>query len=231
MPNPSGGGPPRRRMIEPTRIITARETPGGPDEPWEESLGLFRPAGGAAPPREGGPDTQALPRTGPPPRRAAPQAADPRAADPRAGTRTAPPRRSPATRRALRVALLTGTGGAAGFALALALALFSPGVLHPGTPQGAAPASPAAPGSPGAGAIGGVLRQGDTGPAVSELQARLLRIPDVYADGAVDGRFDGRLAAAVARFQVWYGVRGDESGEYGDATRRDLESRTSLASG
>ncbi|MDX2705789.1 hypothetical protein PV350_23430, partial [Streptomyces sp. PA03-6a] len=32
-------------MIEPTRIITARETPGGPDEPWEESLGLFRPAG------------------------------------------------------------------------------------------------------------------------------------------------------------------------------------------
>ncbi|MDX2650543.1 peptidoglycan-binding protein, partial [Streptomyces sp. PA03-1a] len=88
-----------------------------------------------------------------------------------------------------------------------------------------------APGSPGAGAIGGVLRQGDTGPAVSELQARLLRIPDVYADGAVDGRFDGRLAAAVARFQVWYGVRGDESGEYGDATRRDLESRTSLASG
>lgn len=228
MPNPSGGGPPRRRMVEPTRVITARETPGGPDEPWEESLGLFRPAGGAAPPRDGGPDTQPLPRTGPPPRRAA---------DLRAGTRTAPPRRSPRTPRALRVALLTGTGGAAGFALALAL--FSPGVLHPGTPQGAAPASPSAPGaptaagpgSPGAGAIGGVLRQGDTGPAVSELQARLLRIPDVYADGAVDGRFDGRLAAAVARFQVWYGVRGDESGEYGDATRRDLESRTSFASG
>ncbi|WUD77652.1 peptidoglycan-binding protein [Streptomyces sp. NBC_00510] len=215
-------------MVEPTRVITARETPGGPDEPWEESLGLFRPAGGAAPPRDGGPDTQPLPRTGPPPRRAA---------DLRAGTRTAPPRRSPRTPRALRVALLTGTGGAAGFALALAL--FSPGVLHPGTPQGAAPASPSAPGaptaagpgSPGAGAIGGVLRQGDTGPAVSELQARLLRIPDVYADGAVDGRFDGRLAAAVARFQVWYGVRGDESGEYGDATRRDLESRTSFASG
>ncbi|MFD8075631.1 peptidoglycan-binding protein [Streptomyces sp. NPDC059718] len=224
-------------MIEPTRVITARETPGGPDEPWEESLGLFRPAGGAAPPPDGGPDTQPLPRTGPPPRRAAPQTSDPRAADLRARTRTPPPRRYPRTPRALRVALLTGTGGAAGFALALAL--FSPGVLHPGTPQGAAPASPSAPGaptaagpgSPGAGAIGGVLRQGDTGPAVSELQARLLRIPDVYADGAVDGRFDGRLAAAVARFQVWYGVRGDESGEYGDATRRDLESRTSLASG
>ncbi|WP_431964464.1 peptidoglycan-binding domain-containing protein [Actinacidiphila sp. bgisy160] len=132
--------------------------------------------------------------------------------------------------------MLTGTGGAAGFALALALALFSPGVLHRGPSQGAAPAASgaptaAAPGSPGTGAVGGVLREGDSGPAVSELQARLLRIPDVYAGGAVDGRFDRRLAAAVARFQVWYGVRGDESGEYGDATRRDLESRTSLASG
>jgi hypothetical protein len=30
----------------------------------------------------------------------------------------------------------------------------------------------------------------------------------------------------VARFQLWYGIRGDESGVYGDDTRRDLESRT-----
>lgn len=220
-------------MIEPTRIIPAREASGGPDEPWEDSLDLFRPAGastGPTPPREGGPDTQPLPRTAPPAARPAP----PRT-DPRAGARKGqPPQRSPRSTRALRVAVLTGTGGAAGFALALAL--FAPGVLHPRAPQGAAPAGPGAPtatapGSPGAGLIGGVLRRGDTGPAVSELQARLLRIPDVYAGGAVDGRFDGRLAAAVARFQVWYGVRGDESGEYGDATRRDLESRTSLAAG
>ncbi|MFF7214579.1 peptidoglycan-binding protein [Streptomyces sp. NPDC008238] len=214
-------------MIEPTRVIPARETPGGPDEPWEESLDLFRPTGGSVPPPEDGPDTQPMPRTVPPPRRPAPPPTDPRA-----GARTARP--STRTARALRVAVLTGTGGAAGFALALAL--FSPGVLHPGAPRDAAPTATgtptaAAPGSPGTGARRGVLREGDTGPAVSELQTRLLRIPDVYTGGAVDGRFDGRLTAAVARFQVWYGVRGDESGEYGDATRRDLESRTPLASG
>jgi peptidoglycan hydrolase-like protein with peptidoglycan-binding domain len=61
---------------------------------------------------------------------------------------------------------------------------------------------------------------------VSELQRRLLRIPDVYRDGATDGRYDAVLRAAVARFQLWYGIRGDESGVYGDDTRRDLESRT-----
>jgi hypothetical protein len=36
------------------------------------------------------------------------------------------------------------------------------------------------------------------------------------------------LRAAVARFQLWYGIRGDESGVYGNDTRRDLESRTVL---
>jgi hypothetical protein len=213
-------------MIEPTRVIPAREAAGGPDEPWEDSLGLFRPDTGSAPPQEEGPDTQPLPRTEPPPRRAAPQSAGPRTE-----ARATRPRRSTC---ALRIAALTGTGGAVGFALAFAL--LSPG-LDLGAPRAAAPVGPGtptatAPGAPAAGAAAGVLREGDSGPAVSELQARLLRIPDVYAGGAVDGRFDGRLAAAVARFQVWYGVRGDESGEYGDATRRDLESRTSgLASG
>ncbi|MEU4097012.1 peptidoglycan-binding protein [Streptomyces sp. NPDC026673] len=224
-------------MIEPTRIIPAREAAGGPDEPWEESLGLFRPAAGATPPREDGPDTQPLPRTEPPPGRASPQGSGPQGSAPRTEARPRRPRHSPRARRALRIAALTGTGGAAGFALAFAL--LSPGIglgAGPGAPQGAAPAGPgtpsaAAPDAPGASAAGGVLREGDSGPAVSELQSRLLRIPNVYAGGAVDGRFDGRLAAAVARFQVWYGVRGDESGEYGDATRRDLQSRTALASG
>ncbi|WP_313897009.1 peptidoglycan-binding domain-containing protein [Streptomyces sp. GC420] len=97
------------------------------------------------------------------------------------------------------------------------------------SPGGTAPA-PADPG-PGADGSGGpddpgVLRQGDSGPAVTELQRRLRRIPDVYRDGAVDGRYDATLAAAVSRFQTWYGIRGDESGVYGDDTRRDLESRT-----
>ncbi|WP_234307468.1 MULTISPECIES: peptidoglycan-binding protein [unclassified Streptomyces] len=74
----------------------------------------------------------------------------------------------------------------------------------------------------------GTLREGDSGPAVSELQQRLLRVPDVYRDGATDGRYDAVLRAAVARFQLWYGIRGDESGVYGNDTRRDLESRTVL---
>ncbi|WP_055489232.1 peptidoglycan-binding protein [Streptomyces sp. TP-A0356] len=74
----------------------------------------------------------------------------------------------------------------------------------------------------------GTLREGDSGPQVTELQRRLLRIPDVYAHGSTDGRYDATLAAAVARFQLWYGIRGDETGVYGDDTRRDLESRTTL---
>ncbi|MDX3073748.1 peptidoglycan-binding domain-containing protein [Streptomyces sp. MI02-7b] len=192
-------------MIEPTRVIPARESAAAGSS-WEESLDLFRPADGAAPPPRGGgpgPDTQPLP---PPVRRPAP-------APP-----PAPPVRRP---RSSRTARLTGLGalvagaGAAGFGLALAL--FSPA---------AAPAVPVTTAPPAARTVSGVLREGDSGPAVSDLQSRLLRIPDVYTGGAVDGRFDRRLTAAVARFQVWYGIRGDESGEYGDVTRHDLESRT-----
>ncbi|MDX3565285.1 peptidoglycan-binding domain-containing protein, partial [Streptomyces scabiei] len=74
----------------------------------------------------------------------------------------------------------------------------------------------------------GTLREGDSGPQVSELQQRLLRIPDVYAGGSTSGRYDGVLKDAVARFQLWYGIRGDETGVYGNDTRQDLESRTAL---
>ena len=72
----------------------------------------------------------------------------------------------------------------------------------------------------------GTLRQGDSGPGVSDLQERLRRIPNVYDNGSTDGTYDPTLTAAVARFQLWYGIRGDEDGVYGDDTRRDLESRT-----
>ncbi|MEU5345434.1 MULTISPECIES: peptidoglycan-binding domain-containing protein [unclassified Streptomyces] len=72
----------------------------------------------------------------------------------------------------------------------------------------------------------GTLREGDSGPEVSDLQERLLRIPNVYDGGTATGSFDATLAAAVARFQLWYGIRGDESGVYGNDTRTDLESRT-----
>lgn len=98
---------------------------------------------------------------------------------------------------------------------------------HPATPEPAAPAGTAASDPDGA----GTLRQGDTGPEVAELQQRLLRVPDVYRDGSADGTYDAVLTAAVARFQLWYGISGDETGVYGDDTRRALESRTGADGG
>ncbi|MGW3198547.1 peptidoglycan-binding protein [Streptomyces sp. NPDC001118] len=71
----------------------------------------------------------------------------------------------------------------------------------------------------------GTLRQGDSGPGVTDLQQRLLRVPDVYRDGSTSGTYDANLTAAVARFQLWYGISGDETGVYGNDTRRAL-SRT-----
>ncbi|MEU3342034.1 peptidoglycan-binding domain-containing protein [Streptomyces sp. NPDC006668] len=77
----------------------------------------------------------------------------------------------------------------------------------------------------------GTLREGDSGPAVIDLQQRLRDIPDVYDNGSTDGRYDATLEAAVARFQLWYGIRGDETGVYGNDTRQALESRTGAATG
>jgi hypothetical protein len=77
----------------------------------------------------------------------------------------------------------------------------------------------------------GTLREGDSGPAVADLQQRLLRIPDVYSNGSTSGTYDATLRAAVARFQLWYGIRGDETGVYGNDTRLSLESRTGSGSG
>ncbi|GAA3984098.1 peptidoglycan-binding domain-containing protein [Streptomyces plumbiresistens] len=72
----------------------------------------------------------------------------------------------------------------------------------------------------------GTLREGAAGPEVTDLQQRLLRIPNVYDHGSTSGSYDATLTEAVARFQVWYGIRGDETGVYGDDTRLALESRT-----
>ncbi|MCX4878384.1 peptidoglycan-binding protein [Streptomyces sp. NBC_00847] len=77
----------------------------------------------------------------------------------------------------------------------------------------------------------GTLRAGDSGPAVTDLQERLLHIPDVYQNGSTNGTYDATLRAAVARFQLWYGIRGDEDGVYGDDTRQALESRTAPGTG
>ncbi|MFF4350119.1 peptidoglycan-binding protein [Streptomyces sp. NPDC001530] len=112
-----------------------------------------------------------------------------------------------------------------GFALALLL----PRGAQADAPQTGArpPTTPAAQTpSPAADPDGaGTLREGDSGPEVTELQERLLRIPNVYDNGNASGTYDATLTAAVARFQLWYGIRGDETGVYGDDTRADLESR------
>ncbi|MEV5150140.1 peptidoglycan-binding protein, partial [Streptomyces sp. NPDC052727] len=95
-----------------------------------------------------------------------------------------------------------------------------------GPPAPTTPAEPTAP-TPAPDPDGpGTLRQGDTGPEVADLQQRLLRVPDVYRDGSTSGTYDATLTEAVARFQLWYGVSGDETGVYGNDTRRALESRT-----
>ncbi|MET7702878.1 peptidoglycan-binding domain-containing protein [Streptomyces sp. NPDC005485] len=119
--------------------------------------------------------------------------------------------------------------------LAAALAGFAAALLLPGddtdkqartsTPPSTAPGNSAPSGAADPDGAG-TLREGDSGPEVTELQQRLLRIPDVYGNGATSGTYDATLSAAVARFQLWYGIRGDETGVYGDDTRRDLESRT-----
>ncbi|WP_411138442.1 peptidoglycan-binding protein [Streptomyces sp. C10] len=50
--------------------------------------------------------------------------------------------------------------------------------------------------------------------------------PERLRGGAIGGRYDADVRAAVARFQKWYGVRGDETGVYSDQTRRALMLRT-----
>lgn len=123
---------------------------------------------------------------------------------------------------------------------AAALVGFACALLLPGrggeaaaqTPPTAATPTPAATATASADPDGsGTLREGASGPEVTDLQQRLLRIPNVYDNGPTDGRYDTVLTEAVARFQLWYGIRGDENGVYGDDTRRDLESRTGAGGG
>ncbi|MFE9453659.1 peptidoglycan-binding protein [Streptomyces sp. NPDC006739] len=159
--------------------------------------------------------------------------------DPRPGPRPRSLGFGPGLRRAA-VAVAVGAAALVGFGCALLL----PGrqdaaaSVRP-APSATAPSAPSATTAPATtGPTGaadpdgaGTLRQGDSGPDVTELQQRLLRIPDVYRNGSTDGTYDATLTAAVARFQLWYGIRGDENGVYGDDTRRALESRTGQGHG
>lgn len=91
------------------------------------------------------------------------------------------------------------------------------------TPTASAPQASAGAADPDG---AGTLREGDSGSEVTELQERLRQVPNVYQDGSTSGAYDTVLTEAVARFQLWYGVRGDENGVYGNDTRLALESRT-----
>lgn len=72
----------------------------------------------------------------------------------------------------------------------------------------------------------GVLQLGDSGPAVVELQRRLIvALGGTYRD-RTDGVYDQDVADAVARFQQWNGLTADPSGVYGPATRAVLIERT-----
>ncbi|MFD7243553.1 peptidoglycan-binding protein [Streptomyces massasporeus] len=69
-----------------------------------------------------------------------------------------------------------------------------------------------------------VLRLGDRGSEVTELQLRLRQLY-LYNDDA-DGTFDDRLAEAVRTYQWSRGVQTDELGVYDRQTREKLESET-----
>ncbi|MGW2819916.1 peptidoglycan-binding domain-containing protein [Streptomyces sp. NPDC001443] len=70
-----------------------------------------------------------------------------------------------------------------------------------------------------------VLRLGDRGPEVAELQQRLQQLR-LY-NGRIDGRFSNRVDYALRTYQWARGVRSDAPGVYGAETRAMLEAETS----
>ncbi|MFJ3760152.1 peptidoglycan-binding protein [Streptomyces sp. NPDC090080] len=151
---------------------------------------------------------------------------------PRTGRSGRAPGSGPGLRRAAAV-VAVGAAALVGFGCALLLpgregAAAADRSAPPATTAPAASAPPAADTSADPDGAG-TLRAGDSGPEVVDLEQRLLRIPDVYRDGSTGGTYDAALTAAVERFQIWYGISGDERGVYGDDTRRALESRTGPA--
>ncbi|MDX3802681.1 peptidoglycan-binding domain-containing protein, partial [Streptomyces sp. AK04-3B] len=69
-----------------------------------------------------------------------------------------------------------------------------------------------------------VLRFGDAGPEVAELQARLRQIG--YQGGRTEGVYDREVEDSVRSYQLTRAVLEDESGVYGVATRAALEAET-----
>ncbi|MBT2414579.1 peptidoglycan-binding protein [Streptomyces sp. ISL-12] len=69
-----------------------------------------------------------------------------------------------------------------------------------------------------------VLRLGDDGPEVTELQLRLRQIHLYMND--IDGSYDRQVEEAVSRFQWTRGINSEETGTYGPKTREQLERET-----
>ncbi|MER6123760.1 peptidoglycan-binding domain-containing protein [Streptomyces sp. NPDC001795] len=69
-----------------------------------------------------------------------------------------------------------------------------------------------------------VLRLGDQGPEVTELQQRLREV-GLYA-GPVNGSYDSQVESAVRNYQFTRGITQDDPGVYGAETREKLESET-----
>ncbi|MFI6086927.1 peptidoglycan-binding protein [Streptomyces sp. NPDC051218] len=70
----------------------------------------------------------------------------------------------------------------------------------------------------------GVLKRGDRGPEVEELQRRLRQLY-LYM-GEADGTYDTSVAEAVTRFQYARATQADGEGVYGERTRAALERET-----
>jgi len=98
-----------------------------------------------------------------------------------------------------------------------------------GAPSGSTP-SATGPGAPVPSESGGrppVLRLGDKGPEVVELQLRLRQVG--FYEGNADGVYDSEVENAVRGYQLTRVILQDESGVYGAATRESLESETEEA--
>ncbi|KUN99447.1 peptidoglycan-binding domain-containing protein [Streptomyces resistomycificus] len=72
--------------------------------------------------------------------------------------------------------------------------------------------------------VGPVLRRGDQGPEVTELQQRLHELY-LYAE-AIDGDFSGKVEDALRNYQWSRNVGTDNLGVYDETTRTKLESET-----
>ena len=69
-----------------------------------------------------------------------------------------------------------------------------------------------------------VLRLGDNGPEVEELQRRLRQ--RLFYLGTADGTYDSDVETAVGAYQTARDITGDPHGVYGKATRAGLEAET-----